>query len=212
MMRKNYTEFLTYSTALPEYDSGVDQVANLITFEQARKAVPAAIPDSQVLQMVDVENAKRAAAAAELNARRPEMFALNDAASTKTSFCGKPLWIGHVSAGAAVQPNLLRILERTKNWAKLSEEQREKTRVSVLDFVSPESIKDWFLGNFNSGILYGILRCGIDYGKYGKPKQPFPMFVLIIVLLAIGLLVLGFLIVSGKLNVSGFVKGLGLGV
>ena len=208
MARKNYTEFLTYSTALPGSDSGNKYAANLVTFDQARKVIPAAVSDVLVQAQVDEENAKRVAEAERANQLDSGMIPLNEAVATKTSFCGRPLWIGHISAGAAVQPELLRKLEGLKRRIK----HPEAAKQFEFDYCTPETIKTWFVGNFNNGILYSILRRGIDFGKYGKPKQGFPMIILLLIFGAIGILVLGFLIISGKLDVSGFVKGLGLGV
>jgi hypothetical protein len=201
MTRKNVTEFLTYSTALSKAEYG----ANMVSFDQARRSVPPEIDDATVQAMVQQENLKRVAEAQRKNLELPQ---LNEAASTKTSFCGRPLWVGHLGVGAALQPELLRKLEGNERLAK----RVDRATQSEIDLISPDTIKDFFLGNFNSGILYSILRRGIDYGKYGKPKQGFPMILLLVLGLAAVLLIVGFLILSGKLDVSGFVKSLGLGI
>jgi len=200
MARNNGKEFICYTT--PQAD--VKYQARLVSMEDARKAMPN-IDEATLVEMVKIENASRTEA---VNKKDGEMEAVNEAAKTKASFCGRPLWLGHLSVGAAVQPELATLLEKSKYGRK----SLDKAVQQFLDVANPDTIKEFMTYNFNSGILYSILRRGIDYGKYGKPKKPFPMIVVIVILVALGMVVVGMLILSGKIDVSGWVKGLGLGI
>jgi hypothetical protein len=200
MARNNGKEFICYTT--PQTD--VKYQTKLISLEDAKKAMPDTdIEDLK--KMVEAENAARVVA---VKVKDAEMETVNEAAKTKASFCGRPLWLGHLSIGAAVQPELAVLLEKSKYRRK----SLDKAVQQFLDVANPDTIKEFMTYNFNSGILYSILRRGIDYGKYGKPKKGFPMIIVVIVLVALGLGLLGMLIVSGKLDLSGWVKGLGLGI
>jgi hypothetical protein len=200
MARNNGKEFICYTS--PQTD--VNYQIKLVTLEDARKAMPGMAEDV-LRKMVEDENASRVEA---VKVKNTEMMTVNEAAKTKASFCGRPLWLGHLSVGAAVQPELAVLLEKTKYGRKSLDKAVQRS----LDVANPDTIKEFMTYNFNSGLLYSILRRGQDAGRYGKPKKPFPMFVAIIILVALGLGILGILIVSGQIDVSGFVKGLGLGI
>jgi hypothetical protein len=200
MARDNGKEFITYTT--PQAD--VKYQTKLVSMEDARKAMPD-MDEETLRKMVEEENATRVGA---VKVKDGEMGMVNEAAKTKASFCGRPLWLGHLSVGAAVQPELAVLLERSKYGRR----SLDKSVHHSLDVANPDTIKEFMTYNFNSGILYSILRRGIDYGKYGKPKKPFPMIIIIVILIALGMIVVGMLILSGKIDVSGWVKGLGLGI
>jgi len=196
---KNGNNFMQYTTPLP----GLTFEPKKITFAEARKQVKPEVANDQQLQaLVDKQNADWAVEAAKENIA---MKQLNEDVKAKGTFCGRPLWLGHLSIGVSTTPQFMDRLTKVKN-----PHLKQPVRVDSLE-PTEINIKDFLAVRFSPVTMFSILRAGEDYGRYGRPKGKFPVLIFVIVILAALFLVIGFLILSGRLDVSEWVKGMGLG-
>lgn len=187
-------KFLLYATPL----SDKSYQPTLITLEQVLKAMPE-ISEESAKQMVEAENLKRLGAAKQY---AEEMPTLNEASKAQCTFAGKPCWLGHRSIGVAMTPSLLELAE--KNRRRIG----KKATQSALQTVNVDTIKDFLTMNFSPRRLFQIWRSGEDAGIHGRPKKPFPMLLIIILFGALLFLAIGALIVTGKIDLGGFAKGI----
>jgi hypothetical protein len=155
-----------------------------------------------VLEAIKAENERRKTDAERLNRELPS---INEAVKATTMFEGKPLWIYNESIGAAVTPETLKVMEEAKRRMRGGMTQR------VISVVSAATIKDFIGMNFSRQTLIGILRAGEDMGLYGRPKKPFNPILILVIFVAVLFILIGVLILTGKLDFSGWLKGLGVG-
>lgn len=158
-----------------------------------------ATPDE--VAKINAENQSRIEEAARKTA---EFNRLSEVTKKRGVFEGKPVWIGHRGLGVAINPEFLRKMQETKMRVAANAVVSEFTPLSV------DTIKDYMEMNFSRKRLTSINREGVDEGKYGRPRQPVNPMLYIILIVAAILLIVGVLIATGKLDMSGWLKNMGI--
>lgn len=151
-----------------------------------------------MVKAITIENARRTAEADRLNAQMPF---LNDMSKRRSFLQGNPLWIGHAGLGVAFPPMLLGEME--KAGIKIP----KGSQVAKLELITADTIKDFVKMNFSRKRLTSIYRAGVDEGLFGRPRKPFNPLIIILAVFAIIALMIGLLILSGKVDLSGMVRG-----
>lgn len=191
---ENDNQFLLYATPLGDKT----YQPQLLSVDQVKRAMPD-LDAASVEEVVKTENEKRLAKA---QAYASDMPKLNEAAKSQCTFAGKPCWIGHRSLGVALTPAMLELAERRKRRIG------KKASMASIETTEVDSIKDFLTMNFSPRRLFQIWRSGEDAGLHGRPKKPFPTFLIVVLLGAVVFLIIGALILTGKVDLGGFARGI----
>ena len=165
-------------------------------------ATPIVYPNGavdEVKRQVDEQNAINVA---EAKRRTFEMGLMNEMAKKRATFEGRPFWLLHLGVNAAEQPSVV--------YAQQKAKERKGAAVTAAELISVDTIKDFMSSNFSRDRLWSIFQKGRDVEAYGRPKKPFnPMLIIIAVVAAI-LILVGALVLSGQLDFTGWLKGMGV--
>ena len=181
-------EFLPFTTPL----SDKDYTPNLLV------AQPNATDEQR--QLIDEENDRRRAEADRLNHEYP---LLNEMAKKRSTLEGRPLWLVHTGKNVAEPPSMVYLQEKAKQY-------KNAPIVTPVELVSVDTIKDFFTANFSRDRLWSIFQKGRDVEAYGRPKKPLNPLILILGAVAVIFILGGVLILTGGVDFSGWLKGLGV--